>query len=262
MKYNASFPLLMHLKELKRRFLAVISMWGLCTGVSYFFSEQIFAILLQPFLWVVKESPEAHKLIYINLPEAFITYVKVALFSGFFINFPFFLFQLWAFIKPGLHPEEKKILKPFISMAPVLFIIGSGFAYFFVIPLAFEFFLSFENPSSMVLPLVLEARMSEYFSLTISFLCAFGLAFEFPLVLLGLGQIDLLKASTLRKNRKYAIILILIVAAILTPPDILSQILLAIPLFLLYEGTILLMCRQEKSKITLTKRSRKRASHV
>ncbi len=259
---NAALPFLMHLKELKKRLLAVVVMWGICTGVSYSFSEQIFEILLRPFLWAIKGGPEHHKLIYISMPEAFITYVKVALFSGFFISFPFFLFQLWLFIKPGLRAEEKNILRPFIAISPVLFILGAGFAYFFVIPLAFEFFLSFENPSSMALPLLLEARMSEYFSLTISFLCAFGFAFEFPLVLLGLSQIDLLKASTLQKNRKYAIILILIVAAILTPPDILSQILLAIPLILLYEGTILLMVWQEKKKSTSTKRSKKRVSHV
>lgn len=261
MKKDAPLPLITHLKECKTRLMKVLGAWVVCAVGSYFWAQEIFSLLLYPYLWATKGMPGTHKLIYISMPEAFVTYIKVALFSGFLLSFPFFLFQGWQFIMPALHAQEKKILKAFIIVAPFLFLCGVLFAYFFVVPLAWSFFLSFENTADLV-PLVLEARMSDYLSLIMSFLCSFGLSFEFPLVLLGLGYMGFLNANLLRKNRKYTIIIIFIVAAILTPPDVLSQILLAIPLLLLYEGTIFLMHRQEKKTFNSVKHRKKREPHV
>lgn len=238
-------PLITHIRELRKRCIVFLVAWGIGTLVSYCFCEEIFGILLLPFK---SATPyKTHSISYFALTEAFTTYLKIAFWAGSLLSSPIFAYEVWQFIVPGLKPREKKALKPFFYASPFLFLAGALFAYFLVIPLAWSFFLSFES-ASLPVPLLLEARMSEYFSLTLSFLVAFGLSFQFPLVLIGLAHMNLLSSRTLVLNRKYAIILIFIVAALLTPPDVLSQVLLAIPLMLLFEGALWIIRRHEHSK--------------
>lgn len=244
-KADTPRPFIEHIQEIRKRLLIILAALTISIALSYAFSEEIFAFLLLPFEKTIQNQP--HRMIYLGLTEAFTTYLKVAFWGGVTLSFPVITYQLWRFIYPGLKAEEKKVLRPFFVIAPFLFVIGSLFAYLCVIPLAWSFFLTFENPS-LPLPLLFEARMSEYFSLVLSFLLAFGLSFQFPLVLIGLFHLGFLSSKHLILNRKYAIILIFIVAAILTPPDVLSQILLAIPLMLLYEGTIWMIKRHERLK--------------
>jgi len=235
-------PFLEHFREARKRILIFFTTWAFGSSLSYLFSEEIFGLLLVPFVKETQKNP--HTIIYLGLTEAFTTYLKVALWGGIFLSFPMLVYQLWKFISPGLQSKEKSIVKPCFIISPFLFSLGALFSYFVVIPLAWRFFLSFEN-SSLPLPLLLEARMSDYFSLTFSFLISFGLSFQFPLILIGLAHLRIISSRGLALNRKYAIILIFVVAALLTPPDVLSQILLAIPLMILYEGTIWIIRRNE-----------------
>ena len=235
-------PFLDHLREARKRLLIFFIFWGLGSVLSYCFSEEIFGILLLPLAKAPQTHP--HSMSYLGLTEAFTTYLKISFWGGSLLSFPVFVHQLWKFTAPALKPQEKTILKPFFILSPFLFSLGALFAYFIVIPLAWRFFLSFEN-FSLPLPLLLEARMSDYFSLTFSFLISFGLSFEFPLILIGLAHLGILSSRGLALNRKYAIILIFIVAAILTPPDVLSQILLAIPLMILFEVSLWIIRRNE-----------------
>ena len=244
-KFDAPHPFVEHVYEFRKRLLIIIITLGIGMVLSYGFSEEIFRLLLLPFERI--SHLQENRMVYLGLTEAFTTYLKVAFWGGLTLSFPIIIYQLWKFVSPGLKETEKKILKPFFITAPFLFIMGSLFAYFCVIPLAWSFFLSFEN-STLPLPLIFEARMSEYFSLVLSFLLAFGLSFQFPLVLIGLFHLGFISSKSLILKRKYAIILIFIVAAILTPPDVLSQILLALPLMLLYEGAIWVIKRHELLK--------------
>ncbi len=240
---DAALPFLDHLRELRKRLLIFFSAWACGSALSYWISEEIFGLLLLPFEKATHLTP--HTMIYLGLTEAFTTYLKIALWGGILLSFPVFVYQFWKFTSPGLKPKEKRVLKPFFIISPFLFSLGALFAYFIVIPLAWIFFLSFEN-SSLPIPLVLEPRMSDYFSLTFSFLVSFGLSFQFPLILIALAHLGIISSRGLALNRKYAIILIFIVAALLTPPDVLSQILLAIPLMILFEGTIWIIRRNER----------------
>ncbi|MBI1954516.1 MAG: twin-arginine translocase subunit TatC, partial [Proteobacteria bacterium] len=183
-----------------------------------------------------------HKMIYTGVTEVFLTYIKVSLFSAAFISFPLIVIQIWRFIAPGLYFEEKKIFFPLLIATPVLFLLGAAFAYFFVFPLAYEFFLSFEIPGSTgTLPIQLEARVSEYLSFVMRLIFAFGICFELPVILMILASIGVVTSTKLKKQWRFAIIGIFILAAFITPPDILSMIALALPLIFLYGLSILMV---------------------
>jgi len=241
-------PLLAHLLELRRRL--IFSFAAILVGfiISYCFAGQIFEFLVHP-LAVVTQG-ENRRLIYTGLTEAFLTYVKLSLWTGCFIAFPVIASQIYMFTAPGLYKHERRAFLPFLIATPVFFFAGASMAYYFVFPLAWKFFLSFEMPGTDgSLPIQLEARVSEYLSLSMTVIFAFGIAFELPVILVLLTRIGLLSSAKLSSFRRYAIVLIFIAAAIMTPPDVFSQLSLAIPMMALYELSIFGARWAEKSRI-------------
>jgi sec-independent protein translocase protein TatC len=179
-------------------------------------------------------------MIFTALYEAFFTYLKVAFFGAIFFSFPIWATQLWLFIAPGLYRSEKRTIMPFLIASPILFLLGAALAYYFIFPLAWHFFISFETPAGAgTVPIQLEAKVSEYLSLVMHMILAFGLAFQMPVGLVLLCKVGILNVQSLRKGRRYAIVGMFVVAAIITPPDVISQVGLAVPLILLYEISIL-----------------------
>lgn len=231
-------PFLEHLIELRLRLIHAITALGVSVAVCYPFAPHIFKFLSEP-LWRAMGQEMGRRLIYTGLTEAFLTYLKLSFFGGFILAFPVILWQLWLFIGPGLYDHEKKLMWPFLILCPLLFMMGASLAYYVVCPWAWQFFLSFEVPmATNGLSLQLEARMSEYLSLMIKLILAFGLCFQLPIVILGLAKIKLLSLETLQRKRKYAFLIIVIVAAVITPPDIISPLSLIVPLYTLYEISI------------------------
>jgi len=233
-------PLLDHLIELRRRLLyssiAIIVLFFIC----YYFAPTIYAFLVQPLADVLADLGETRRLIYTGLHEAFFTYVKVAFFTAIFVAFPFIAIQVWLFIAPGLYGHEKKAFLPFLVATPILFIAGGALAYYLVFPLAWKFFLSFETTGMPGgLPIQLEAKVNEYLSLVMRLIFAFGLCFQLPVVMTLLARVGVVTSKGMAEKRKYAIVIAFIAAAVLTPPDIISQIGLALPTMALYEVSIL-----------------------
>ncbi|MAJ57018.1 MAG: twin-arginine translocase subunit TatC [Candidatus Pelagibacter sp.] len=228
-----------HLVELRSRILKSIIFLFITFIVCYFFADKIYDFLVTPYAEAVKNDNIDRRLIFTALHETFLTYLKLAFFSAFFISCPIILIQIWKFIAPGLYKNEKLALLPFMVATPVLFLLGGMLVYYLIMPLAIEFFLSFEKiatPES--LPIQLEAKVNEYLSLITRLIIAFGLSFQLPVLLTLLAKVGFVDAEYLRKRRKYIIIIIFSMAAVLTPPDPITQIGLALPLLLLYEISI------------------------
>lgn len=243
-----SQPLIEHLLELKKRIIYSLLAFFLATGFSYYFAEEIYAFLVQPLADAFSDSSH-RRLIYTGLAEAFLTYLKLAVFAGFFLSFPVIATQLYLFLAPGLYKKERRALVPYLVAAPSLFLAGAAFVYYLIFPAAWKFFLGFESSGfSGGLPIQLEAKVSDYLSIVMHLMIAFGLSFQLPVVLILLVRSGMVSLATLKKGRRYAIVLIVTVAAFITPPDIFSQIALSVPLYLLYELSILL-CRNVGEKM-------------
>jgi sec-independent protein translocase protein TatC len=227
---NNTQPFLAHLEELRKRLVVCAIAVGAGFVISYIFSKQLFSILTLP---LTKVLPPESTLIFTSLPEMFIAYIKVALIAGIILAAPVIFYEIWMFIAPGLYRKEKRYFIPFVLFSTILFVVGSLFGYFVVFPYGFKFFISLATEDIQALPSV-----KQYFSFAIRLLLAFGLVFEMPIAVLFLTKIGLITPESMKKYRKFAILGSFILAAILTPPDVATQLMMALPLIILYELSI------------------------
>jgi sec-independent protein translocase protein TatC len=224
-------PFTAHLDELRKRLIVCFVAIGIGFAACYFFKVELFYILVAPLQKVMKSG---ETLIYTHLPEAFFTFLKTAFIGGLMLASPIIIYQFWMFIAPGLYDREKRLLLPILFLSILFFAGGALFAYFIVFPYGFQFFLSFATDTIRPMP-----SMKEYLGFASKLLLAFGLIFELPLVVTFLAKLGIVSVDFLKKNRKYAILLIFVTAAVLTPPDVVTQFMMAVPLMALYEVSIL-----------------------
>jgi sec-independent protein translocase protein TatC len=238
-----------HLTELRSRLVKSVVYLFIFFVVCYFFSENIYFFLVEPYADAVKNDDISRRMIFTALHETFITYLKVAFFAAMFISSPIFLTQIWKFVAPGLYKNERKALLPYLIVTPTLFLLGGMLVYYLIMPLAIKFFLSFETPAQInSLPIQLEPKVNEYLSLIMRLIFAFGISFQLPVLLSLLARVGFIDSKYLKKRRKYVIVIIFAFAAVLTPPDPITQIGLGIPLLILYELSILSVSLIEKKK--------------
>ena len=231
MHEDEKLPFTSHLEELRKRLITTFIAIGVGFVVSFGFKERLFGILVQPLITVMKEG---ETLIYTGLPEAFFTYLKVSLLSGIIVASPVIAYQFWMFVAPGLYRKERRLMVPIVILSSFFFVGGALFGYFVVFPWGFKFFLGFATDTIRPLP-----SMKEYFGFSAKLLLAFGLVFELPLVLTFMAKLGIVSVDFLKKHRKYALLLFFAGAAILTPPDVVTQVLMAMPLMVLYEVSII-----------------------
>lgn len=238
-------PLIEHLVELRRRLIWCFLALGVSFGVCFYYADAIFAFLVQP----LKEAfgPGQGKLIYTKLYEAFFVQIKVAFFAAFFVSFPIIANQVWAFVAPGLYAKEKKAFLPFLIATPVLFIAGGALAYYAVMPAAFQFLLHYQGQIGGIKREALPS-VDDYLGLVMQFILAFGIAFLLPILLMLLERAGLVTRDKLKKGRRYAILGAFVIGAVVAPPDVASQCMLAIPLILLYELTLVAIWLTEKRR--------------
>lgn len=224
-------PFTAHLAELRTRLIRCFVAVGIGFLISYGFKEKLFEILTRPLIQVMNEG---ETLIFTGIPEAFFTFLKVSLLAGILLAIPVIMFEFWMFVAPGLYKNERKIMLPIVIVSSFFFVGGALFGYFIVFPFGFQFLLGFATETLRPMP-----AMKEYLSFSAKLLLAFGFVFELPLVITFLARIGLVTVDFLKKNRKYALLIFFIISAILTPPDVVTQIMMSIPLIILYEISII-----------------------
>ncbi|WP_411045564.1 twin-arginine translocase subunit TatC [Thalassospira lucentensis] len=244
--HDKQMPIMEHLIELRNCLTWAVLALFITFGICYYFVEDIYGFLVRPLADVM--GPD-RRMIYTALTEVFFTYVKVSFFAACFVSAPVFLGQFWAFVAPGLYKNERSAFMPFLFATPILFLAGGALVYYLIMPLAWKFFLSFESAGGAEgLAIQLEAKVGEYLSLVMKLIFAFGLCFQLPVLLTLMARAGIVTAESLAKRRKYAVVIAFVFAAVLTPPDLISQVGLAIPIVILYEISIVMARISERKR--------------
>lgn len=261
---NTAAPLIEHLAELRTRLIRSVLAFVVCMIAAFAVAQPIFNFLAIPLMDAMRDFGQRPELIYTGLQQGFMVQVRISIFGGFVLAFPIIAHQLWRFVAPGLYRQEKRAFLPFLFASPILFLIGATFAYLVVLPFAFRFFLGFQQfgadygadlrelegaiEAGEALTVQFLGTINEYLGLTMQFIVAFGLCFQLPVLLTLMGKADLISSQSLADVRKYAIVGILALAAIVTPPDVVTQVILFAAVYPLYEISILLVRMVERQR--------------
>lgn len=252
---DSSAPLIEHLAELRNRLIYSVAAFLVGMVLCFTVWNPIFTFLTQPICAALADRNQDCSLVLIKLQEGFFVAIRISLFGGFILSFPMIAFQMWRFVAPGLYKNEKGAFLPFLVASPVMFTIGAAFAYYAILPLAFDFFLGFQQIGPATegaevgsVGVLFQGSMEEYLALTTKFILAFGLCFQLPVLLTLMGKTGLVSARGLGSVRKYAVVAILALAAVVTPPDVITQVILFTVVYGLYEISILLVRRVEKKR--------------